>query len=315
MRLRYVAAAALVLAACGSGASPVADATSAAKTGSEPAARRVCDLLDEDEVRSIYGGVGVQLAHYAGPVGDPSFDSCQVTVDHGTTTRAPRPFPLLVSIDPVTVSDHREMLQDYADDGMGPPTDVAGLGDAAYFIAPGFLHVYTGGRVVQIHGGGDDNAVELAGLVLPRLGDLAPAPGLGTQPACDAVSSEAEALLGGPAAGRRDRLTQDELRCEWSAGGTVLTATLRGHGDEVGRVWAMDRPGAEVVHIGRLRDNGVYLPRGGLYFWMGHQQVGMYLRHRPHEPEHDRDALIALADAFAPSLLDIAPTVGPAVTH
>lgn len=311
MRFRSVAAVALVLAACGSGAGPVPETAGVAKTAREPAAERVCDLLDAAEVRGIYGGVEVRFADYAGPVGDPSFDSCHVTVDHGTATRPPRPFPVLVSIDPVSAADHAEMLQDYADDGLGPRIDVAGLGDAAFFAAPGFLHAYSGGRVVRIHGGGDDNAVELAALVVPRLAELAPAPKAGTLPACDAVTASAEAVLGGPATARRDRLTQDELRCEWSGGGAVLSATLRPHGDEVGRVWALDQPGAQAVHLGGLEDNGAYVPRGGVYFWMGQQQVGMYLRHRPHVPADDRDPLVALAAAFAPSLLDIAPRVGP----
>ncbi|MBB5787090.1 hypothetical protein [Jiangella mangrovi] len=315
MRVRSIAAFALVLAACGSGAGPAADTATAAKTGSEPSARRVCDLLDPAEVRAVYSGGEVRLSDYAGPVGDPSFESCYVTIDYGTTTRPPKPFPLMVSMDPVSAEEHLAMLEEDAEEGIGPRTVVPGLGDVAY-IAPGLLHVYAGDRVVRIHGGGDDNAVDLAALVVPRLAELAPSPDPGsTQPACDAVTPEAEAVLGEPATGRRDRRTQDELRCEWTAGETVLTATLRGRGDEVGRVWAMDRPGAEVVHVGGLHDNGVYVPSGRVYFWMGHQQVGMLLRQRPHDPGRDRDHLVALADAFAPSLLDVAPRVGPAPTR
>lgn len=312
MRVRSIAALALVLAACGSGAGPVSHTAPAVKSAGEPAVTRACDLLDPAEVSDVYGGAEIHLADYAGPVGDPSFDSCLITVDHGTTTRPPRPFPLQVSMDPVTPEDHLAMLEDHADDGLGPASEIHGLGDAAYFVTPGFLQVYAGDRVLRIHGGGDENAVGLAALVVPRLAQLPPGPEPGTQPACDAVTPQAEAVLGEPATVRRDPLTRDELRCEWRTGETVLTATVRGHGDEMGRVWAMDRPGAEVVHVGGLRDNGVYLPSGRVYFWMGRQQVGVYLRQVPHDPERDRDHLVALADAFAPSLLDIAPRVGPA---
>ncbi|RIQ12905.1 hypothetical protein DY240_26665 [Jiangella rhizosphaerae] len=253
----------------------------------------------------------IALADYAGPVGDPSFDSCEITVDHGTTTSPLIPFQLQVSIDPVTPADHQEMLDKFVADGLGPSTEVPGLGDAAHFVGAGFLQVLDDDRVLRVQGGGDENAIQLARLVLPRLRHLAPAPEAGTEPACDAVTAQAEAVLGAPATTRRDRQTVDELRCEWSGGRETVSATVRGYGDEVGRMWAMDLPGAEPIHVGGLRDNGVYMPTGGIYFWMGHQQVTMYLRHRPHVSAGDRDALIGLADAFAPSLLDIAPRVGP----
>ncbi|WP_146605227.1 hypothetical protein [Jiangella anatolica] len=310
MRLRAGVALGLVLLTCCGGA-PETGGPSGPKTRAELTASRVCDLVSEDEVRLIYGGVRVQLTDYAGPVGDPSFDSCQITVDHGTTTSPLRPFPLQVTIDPVTPADHEEMLRAFAAGGMGPSVEIAGLGEAAHFVAPGFLQVYDGERVLRVRGGGHDNAIELAELVLPRLRSLAPAPELGTEPACDTVTPQAAAVLGAQPERRRDRRTEDELRCEWSAGGAVLSATIRGYGDEVGRMWAKELPGAETIHVGGLRDNGVYVPTGGLYFWMGDQQVSTYLWHRPHAPDADRDQLMALADAFAPILLRIAPRIGP----
>lgn len=314
MRLRSGAVLLLLLTQCGAEAGTTggpSGAKAGAKAGAAPAAARVCDLVDEDEVRSIYAGVRITLTDYAGPVGDPSFDSCAIAVDHGTSTSALIPFQLQVSIDPVTPAVHREMLDAFVTAGLGPGTEVPGLGDAAYFVGAGFLQVYDGDRVLRIQGGGEEHALELAELVLPRLRHLAPAPAAGSEPACDAVTAPAEAVLGRPADGRADRQTADELRCEWSAGDETLSATLRGYGDEVGRIWATELPGAEPIHVGGLRDNGVYLPTGGVYFWMGHQQVTMYLRHRPHVPADDRDALVGLAGAFAPSLLEVAPRVAP----
>ncbi|TDD68491.1 hypothetical protein E1262_15840 [Jiangella aurantiaca] len=312
MRLRPSAALVLVLLTCCGAEAETAGGLSGAKAGAAPAATRVCDLISEDEVRSIYAGMRIELTDYAGPVGPTSFDSCQITVDHGTTTSPLVPFLLQVSIDPVTPGEHREMLARFVIDGLGPSTELTGLGDAAHFVGAGFLQVYDDERVLRVQGGGDENAIQLAELVLPRLPDLAPAPELGTEPACDAVTSQAEAVLGAPAETRRDRQTVDELRCEWSAGREILSATIRGYGDEVGRMWSAERPGAETIDVGGLRDNGVYMRAGGIYLWMGDQQVGLYLRHRPHVPADDRAALARLADAFAPSLLDVAPRVGPA---
>lgn len=300
----------VLLTGCG-GSAGTADGPSGTKTGAVPTATRVCDLLDPDEVRSIYAGMRISLTDYAGPVGDPSFDSCQITVDHGTTTSSLIPFQLQVSIDPVTPADHQELLDRYVADGRGASTPVSGLGEAAHVVGAGYLQVYDDGKVLRIQGGGDDNAIRLAQLVLPRLPELAPAPEVGTEPACDVVTAQAEALLGAPAEERRDRQTVDELRCEWAAGRDVVSATIRGYGDEVGRIWAAERPGAETIDLGGLHDNGVYLPSGGVYCWMGVQQVGMYVRHRPHDTEADRDRLIGLAAAFAPKLLDLAPRVAP----
>ncbi|WP_069109273.1 hypothetical protein [Jiangella alba] len=311
MRLRASVAFLLVLLTGCAGTAGTADGPSGTKTGAVPTATRVCDLLDPDEVRSIYAGMRISLTDYAGPVGDPSFDSCQITIDHGTTTSSLIPFQLQVSIDPVTPADHQELLDRYVAEGLGASTPVPGLGEAAHFVGAGSLQVYADGKVLRVQGGGDDNAIRLAELVLPRLAELAPAPEVGTVPACDAVTAQAEALLGAPAEERRDRQTVDELRCEWSAGRDVVSATVRGYGDEVGRMWAAERPGAETLHIGGLHDNGVYLPVGGVYYWMGDQQVGIYVRHRPHDTEDDRDLLVGLADAFAPTLLEIAPRVAP----
>lgn len=309
MRLRSGAALVLVLLTCCGAAAQIAG-PSGAKAGEAPSATRVCDLISADEVHAIYAGRRIVLTDYAGPVGDPSFDSCQITVDHGTTTGPQIPFQLQVSMDPVTPAQHRELLDGYAADGKGPTTEVPGLGDAAHYVGAGLMQVYDSGRLLRVQGGGDQNAVRLAELVLPRLQDLAPAPELGTEPACDAVTAQAEAVLGTPAEERRDRQTVDELRCEWSAGRDVLSATIRGYGDEVGRMWAAEQPGAAAIDVGGLHDNGVYLPTGGVYFWMGHQQVSMYVRHRPHVPA-DREALVGLAGAFAPTLLDVAPRVAP----
>ncbi|WP_053206538.1 hypothetical protein [Jiangella muralis] len=311
MRLRAGAAFLLVLLTCCGGPSGTADGPSGTKTGAAPAATRVCDLLDPDEVRSIYAGMRISLTDYAGPVGDPSFDSCQITVDHGTTTSPLIPFQLQVSIDPVSPADYQELLDRYVADGMGSSTPVPGLGEAAHVVGAGHLQVYDDGKVLRVQGGGDENAIRLAELVLPRLPELAPAPEVGTEPACDVVTAQAEAVLGAPAEERRDRQTVDELRCEWAAGHEVVSVTVRGYGDEVGRMWAAELPGAETIDVGGLRDNGVYLPTGGVYCWMGVQQVGMYVRHRPHDPDDDRDLLVGLAAAFAPKLLDLAPRVAP----
>ncbi len=274
MRLRSGAALVLVLLTC-CGAAAQIDGPSGAKAGEASPATRVCDLISTDEVHSIYAGRRIVLTDYAGPVGDPSFDSCQITVDHGTTTGPQIPFQLQVSIDPVTPAEYRELLDAHA--------------------GAGILQFYGSGRVLRVQGGGDQNAVRLAELVLPRLPDLA----------------QAEAVLSTPAEERRDRQTVDELRCEWSAGPDVLSATIGGYGDEVGRMWAAEQPGAAALDVGGLRDNGVYLPTGGVYFWMGHRQVSMYVRHRPHVPADDREALVGPAGAFAPTLLDVARRVAP----
>lgn len=310
MRLRAGAALVLVLLTCCGAEAETVDEPSAAKAGAAPAATRVCDLVSPDEVRSIYAGVRVGLTDYAGPVGDPSFDSCEITVDHGTTTSPLTPFQLQVSIDRVTPAEHREILDKFVADGLGPRTEVPGLGDAAHFVGAGFMQVYDDGRLLRVRGGGDQSAIELAELVLPRLPDLAPVPELGTLPACDALTAQAEALLGTHAEERDDRQTVDELRCAWTAGGESVSARISGYGDEVGRMWATELPGAETIHAGGLRDNGVYMPTGGIYLWMGDQQVNLYLRHRPHQPA-DRAALVALAEAFAPTLLAVAPRIGP----
>ncbi|WP_157987495.1 hypothetical protein [Jiangella endophytica] len=313
MRLRASAALVLVLLTCCRAEAGTTDVPSGAKVGAAPPATRVCDLVSPDGVRSIYAGVRIELSDYAGPVGDPSFDSCEITVDHGTTTSPQTPFQLQVSIDTVTPSEHRAILDKFVADGLGPRVEVPGLGDAAHVVGAGFMQVYADGRLLRVLGGGDQNAIELAELVLPRLPELAPATELGALPACDALTAQAEALLGTHAEERDDRRTVDELRCAWIAGAESVSARISGYGDEVGRMWATtELPGAETIHVGGLRDNGVYMPSGGIYLWMGEQQVNLYLRHRPHQPA-DREALTALAEAFAPTLLAVAPRIGPPV--
>lgn len=310
MRSRVGAALLLVLlTGCAAGAE-TADAPSGPKLGAVRAATRACDLITPDEVRAIYDGVRIELSDYAGPVGEPSFDSCDITVDHGTTTSALTPFQLQVSLDAVTPAEHQAILDKFDADGLGEQTPVSGLGDAAHFVGAGFIQVFADGRLLRIQGGGHDNAIQLAELVLPRISELATAPPLGSVPACDALTPQAEAVLGARVEEREDRRTLDELRCSWAAGVETLSARIKGFGDEVGRIWATELPGAEAIDVGGLQDNGVYMPSGGIYLWMGDQQVNLYLRHRPHDPG-DRGALRALAEAFAPTLLAVAPRVAP----
>lgn len=136
MRNAMVAAAALVLAACGSGGdAPAADKVEAARQAAAPGAK-ACDILTEAAAEQALGRDSSRLESDGGPMG---YDICQYgyqgerMMDTGQAT---------VTVQPVDIGSLREGVeaQGYA---IEP---VEGLGEAAFWSKDSGLHVGKGNR-------------------------------------------------------------------------------------------------------------------------------------------------------------------------
>lgn len=297
-----VAAALVLLASCGSGPDGDREGSGA------PAETHVCDLLRADEVRTALGAADVQLAEEPGPLEEEwSFDNCRITVD-GTGSDPTYELLLRVSLDPAELADHEAMAADWG------TMEVPGIGTAADLFSPYWLQVLAGDRLIRLYGLHSlPPAEELAEVVRPvlsRLADYRPAPAEVGLPACDAVTPQAETLLGGEADRRRDRIDEEHVLCSWARGGEAVRAesTL---GDRASLASTLAAPDRESLDIGGAPGTGSYSSYrnsfGIVQFVVDGWRLGGYLQHGPHDPGTDRDPLTALAEAFAAQLPDVMP--------
>lgn len=138
MRNAMVAAAALVLAACGSGgeAPPGGESASGSSEASQGSGAKACDILTEAAAEQALGRDSSRLESDGGPMG---YDICQYgyqgerMMDTGQAT---------VTVQPVDIGSLREGVeaQGYA---IEP---VEGLGEAAFWSKDSGLHVGKGNR-------------------------------------------------------------------------------------------------------------------------------------------------------------------------
>lgn len=274
----------------------------------------ICDLIGADEARRILRGE-VELVERPGPVGVQTFDGCDLVVG-GDPRRAGSTVGLDVSARPMTLADH-ELLYQQAVSPAGPPPDaeVPGLGEDARFVAEGNLQVFEAGRVLRIRddAGRRDEAITLAELVLPRLPDLREPPDVVALPECDALTDSAAAVLGEPPELRRDNVSFRGLVCGWATGTGSLEARTT-TGEVAGLVWTMDAALAETLDLAGQEDNAVYVPwpdsdppGAALDVVVVPQELGLTVEHRSHDPDRDRDALVAFAGELATLLPEIAP--------
>ncbi|MBB5787096.1 hypothetical protein [Jiangella mangrovi] len=273
----------------------------------------ICELIGADEAGEILGGE-VELVERPGPVDVQTFDGCDLVLGGGPSA-AGSTVRIDVSAQPMTLADH-ELLYRQAVAPAGPPpgAEVPGLGEDARFVSDGSLQVFEDGRVLRLRDlPGHDEAIALAELVLPRLPDLPEPPEVVALPECDALTDSAAAVLGERPELRRDNVSFYGLVCGWATETGSLSARTTS-GEVAGLVWTMDAPGAEVLDLAGGTENAVYFevigstpPTAGVDVVVVPQELGLAVEHRPHDPERDRDALVAFADELATLLPEIAP--------